>query len=170
MYKIISIFLLVHVFTVSAHRYFPLTFITNTDVLMNTTATKINYTLPNTVIPKNYKLQITPYLEDASDRKFTFDGIVEIKMDVIESIQNIVLHSKDLVFDRNSINLKTEKADIQEFSIKFDSNKDFVNLTSLKGEFEKGSYVLKIKYGGTLGDDMRGFYRSSYVNAEGVKK
>ncbi|XP_011497942.1 PREDICTED: aminopeptidase N-like [Ceratosolen solmsi marchali] len=169
MYKIINILLIIYIVTANAHLHFPLKLNTNAELLSNKTQSKVNYTLPNSIIPKKYTLSLTTYLDEGLEKRFTFDGIVEIEIEILTKVRSIIFHSKDLRFDRNNIHLRIDKIEIQEFFVQFDKSKDFVNITSLKDDFQTGIYYLKINYVGVLSDDMHGFYRSSYMNA-GVKK
>ncbi|KAF1815182.1 hypothetical protein P152DRAFT_456232 [Eremomyces bilateralis CBS 781.70] len=120
--------------------------------------------LPKNVKPLHYHLTLEPDLET-----FRYNGKVSIDLDVLE--------------DSNSISLNTLELDIQSTEIKSGStviaaspdlsyNEDTQTTTiSLSKSLQAGQKAtLTHTFSGTLNDNMAGFYRSSYKDADGNVK
>lgn len=124
----------------------------------------IDYRLPTRVVPINYELTITPYFD--GEKQFTFDGIVRITIRTSQpNVNEIVVHSHDLTI-RENMNTLTEAKDPTTIVITNRSR----NATTQKYTLSLASamktnidYVLEFYYLGKMNSDMKGFYRSSYV-------
>ncbi|XP_031787739.1 uncharacterized protein LOC107982070 [Nasonia vitripennis] len=171
MNRLISIIFLACLIAVEARSNYPITFDTNNDVLFEDAKAKITYRLPTTVKPKNYNLRLQPFfVVDDNHKAFTFDAEVKISFGLLENVENITFHSRNLTF--KSIKLEKGKDTIKvvlKDENEDDLKRDFKVITSeSKEKFVKGTdYVLTIVYIGILHNDMRGFYRSSYKNDDG---
>lgn len=112
----------------------------------------VNHRLPKNVIPINYKLYMEPNLTE-----FTFNGFVQIYINIKEATDRIILNSKKLfintvIFDNMNV-LFEEDNDKEIIIIKIDKN--------------YGLHNISIYFSGILNDQMEGFYRSKYkVNNE----
>ena len=125
---------------------------------------KTNYRLPEEVIPKSYKIRLTPKLNG----DFTFEGESTITVITSKPIKNITLHSRDLtIHEAKTKVLVNGKDDIFKLH-KYDGVKDFLILDLTSEIKENTRLEINLSYTGKLNDDFRGFYRSSYV--EGGKK
>ncbi|CAH2076272.1 unnamed protein product, partial [Iphiclides podalirius] len=58
----------------------------------------VGYKLPRNVKPVNYKLTLEPNL-----RNKTFDGIVQISLNILEPTETIIIHSKDLIIHKRTM-------------------------------------------------------------------
>jgi len=114
--------------------------------------------LPNNVVPMEYDLVITPDMN-----KFTFDGEVSIKVDVIETTSTITLHSKEL--NIYSATFGGQKA----VRMIFDLQATTVELV-FDDSLPLGGGVLRIVFAGIINDQMAGFYRSKYVDSQGADR
>ena len=121
--------------------------------------------LPSNVIPRHYKLSLTP---DFST--FKFAGNVKVELDVAESTKSIVLNAVDL--ELHSATVTSAGKEVKSTKIELDEEKQTATL-----EFEeelkvaKNETTLNIKFTGELNDKMAGFYRSSYIDKKtGEKK
>lgn len=113
--------------------------------------------LPDTVIPRTYDLTITPDL-----KTFKFNGSVIIKVTVLKSTNEILLHSKHLEID--SVTFKSSNGSKLDTSYILDSKNDLLRISMKSGILaNKTSWGIYIDYSGKLNDDMSGFYRSSYT-------
>jgi aminopeptidase 2 len=121
--------------------------------------------LPANVIPRHYRLSLTP---DFST--FKYKGKVDVKLDVTEQTSSIVLHALDLEFHSASVTAGGKA--IESKSIAVDEDKQVATLDfpeTLKVSDEPAT--LSIEFTGILNDKMAGFYRSSYVDVKtGDKK
>lgn len=115
----------------------------------------VNYRLPKTIVPTNYKLYIEPDLD-----KFTFKGSVIIDINVLKIRDTIILNSRNLVID--SVIFDDQK-------IQFDEDKsNEINILK-PGKIMIGLHYIMLHFSGVLNDQMEGFYRSKY-KVNGVTK
>lgn len=125
------------------------------------------YRLPNQTVPTHYDLYLDTNLHLAD---LDYSGNVKIRIQVLESTSQIVLHSKRSEIVRLELRNSNQLA-ISLKSFEMDADKDFL-IVNTKETLPAGStYVLDIDFTNSLDrTDAAGFYRSSYVNAEGVTK
>ncbi len=92
----------------------------------------------------------------------TFQGTVSILMQVLHETKNIVLHSSDM----NII-----KATFEGKEVHFLEYKPWQQIAiKLPKDLKKGQYVLDINYKANLSSSYDGFYNSSYVDTNGLKR
>jgi puromycin-sensitive aminopeptidase len=118
------------------------------------------YRLPTTVTPSAYRLRLEPDLEKA-----TFAGLVEIDLDVREATDTIVLNAIELELDAPEV--KVSGARPVSGTVQLDAPLERATLT-FPSALQPGSHVLTIAFRGTLNDQLRGFYRSTFTDAEGT--
>jgi aminopeptidase 2 len=121
--------------------------------------------LPSAVTPSHYALTLTPDLE-----KLTFLGSVDINVAVHEAdVTSVTVHSKEIQI--TTVSFKSADGDSSFKLVGINYN---LELTTVSFLFDKalpvGQGVLSIEYAGILNGDMSGFYRSYYVDADGVRK
>ncbi|XP_043288510.1 aminopeptidase N-like [Venturia canescens] len=119
------------------------------------------------VLPRRYTIRIEPNIVP---NDFTFNGEIEIEIDVLEDTSLIVLHAAELRIDEYSTKLRYLGGPEVNVVIRpaYDPDTNFYVLL-LNGCLIRGHYVLEMKYQGILRDDFRGFYRDSYVDDVGKK-
>lgn len=115
------------------------------------------YRLPTNVKPQNYSISLTPNLVD-----FTFDGTVNISVVVLERTNLIILHSAELEY----ISLEIVKSPINVLVIRHRLEKkyEFLHVKLNRVVDADMELTIKIVYKGTLASNLRGFYKSYYVN------
>lgn len=124
------------------------------------------YRLPNTVLPESYTVTIT--VEENFAVEGVFTGSVSIDLNVIEDVEEIILHARFLELDEEKVQLTCGNT-----TNLFDSlgNETDYHKISVKARnvLPKGtSCTLKFEdFKGQLQDDMNGFYRSWYENENG---
>jgi len=115
--------------------------------------------LPDAVRPERYVLTLEPDLAH-----FTFRGSESISIDVHAPTSRIVLNAAELDVTSASVVLPdgtTLRADAQ-------ADEDAERATiAVNGEVPVGKAELRLEFTGTLNDQLRGFYRSRYVAADG---
>lgn len=132
---------------------------------------KITYSLPKGIIPVHYAITLTPTLHGA----FGFTGKSVITVKAINTTRVITMHSKDLDFEKDKVVVtvgnKTFKAELKVDDEKDEEKKtDFLTLTTTE-DIEAGKdVIITLEYSGVLNDDLRGFYRSSYINEKKEKR
>ena len=113
--------------------------------------TKNPYLLPDTVKPKEYVLELVPDIQ-----KGAFTGTENILITIEKKTKTITLHAKDIVIDRASLpNLPAAK-------IAYDEKMQTAQI-SFSQPLTPGNTILSLTFHGTLRDDLRGFYKSTYT-------
>ncbi len=113
--------------------------------------------LPSSVHPVHYNISLHPNLT-----LMTFQGTVSILVQVLHETNNIVLHSSDM----NII-----KATFEGKEVHFLEYKPWQQIAiKLPKDLKKGQYVLDINYKANLSSSYDGFYNSSYVDTNGIKR
>ncbi len=114
--------------------------------------------LPEDVIPRKYKVFLEPNLET-----FTFDGEVDISVELINSTDRITLNAAELTIFSTStqIGADTILGDSLECS-------DDETITIYLGrQYSPCKATVKIRFSGELNDRLLGFYRSQYLDVNG---
>lgn len=121
--------------------------------------------LPGNLVPSFYKLQLKVDLD-----KFTFEGSVEIQVNVKNDFEYVIVHVNSLDITGSQVLVRDLATDleidiIQRIPVK--PNQFYV--LHLAEPLMKGSNYL-VRFGhfkGKLQDDLRGLYRSSYKDQKG---
>ncbi|MEE8407025.1 MAG: M1 family peptidase, partial [Acidimicrobiia bacterium] len=117
------------------------------------------FRLPRHVVPTHYDIRLEPDLDT-----LRFDGSVGIDIDVTTSTDTIVLNTADL--DIKSATLLSPSGPIAVTEMSYDEEYERVTLL-LDAPAAPGSYRLEIEHSGIINDQLRGFYKSIYRDAEG---
>lgn len=122
--------------------------------------------LPSNVIPRHYDLTLTPDMRVEEDGgTYRFDGNVRIDVEVVSETLIIKCNSLDL----NIANVLVKQGDdLLKAEVRYNSDEtvDFI----LPRPLSIGAASIKVEYTGELNDKMKGFYRSTYTDADGKKK
>ncbi|XP_050422404.1 aminopeptidase N isoform X2 [Adelges cooleyi] len=135
----------------------------------NTGSTHVR--LPTSVIPDSYSIRIIPFLWAGNS---TFEGQVDIIVNVTVSVDSITLHAVDLNMTECTV-IRYPKIVPNEHMMMDDSV--FVHIQETQQDLSKQFFIIKfkdsqpadyqykihIKYTGRLQDNMEGFYKSSYT-------
>jgi aminopeptidase N len=105
--------------------------------------------LPQIAVPDSYQLSLTP---DFSNN--TFAGQETIRVQVLKPTIEIVLHAKDINFQGVSI---TSAGVSQAARVTLDQDSQMASL-SIDRLLKPGPATIRIRYTGTLNDELRGFY------------
>lgn len=127
------------------------------------------YRLPTNTIPKSYDITLTTNIHNGVKE---FDGVVKIILETSDLAENnnITLHHRKLTIGEITLSkLATPNVPISTTN---DYDKVTEKLTIFTTTFLdiKTSYVLTIKYNGTLSTNEHGFYESWYKNENGQIK
>jgi puromycin-sensitive aminopeptidase len=120
------------------------------------------YRLPRTVVPKRYDLRLEPDLASA-----TFTGEVSIAVTVHEVVAEIVLNAAELQLSEAVV--ENDNGVSQPATMALDEATERCQLT-FPNPIPPGAWRLRLSFRGTLNDKLRGFYRSTYKDAEGATK
>lgn len=130
----------------------------------------VNYRLPSTVIPSNYAIEIEPYF--TGNNQFKFDGRATITFRSQITTTQIVLHHNQLTINEPYTTLTlASNPNSQTVIVNTDWNNvtHFYTLTTATALVPSVDYRITFVYTGILSDDMRGFYKSSYVENQVTK-
>ena len=107
-----------------------------------------------------YDLELTPDLDQAE-----FAGQVSIAATVVEPTAVVVLNAIELSIASATITAADGQA--QQATCSLDSDLERLTLT-VANQLEVGPVVIDIHFKGILNDKLRGFYRSTYEDDDGV--
>ena len=113
--------------------------------------------LSKDVVPIKYDIKLHPDLEN-----FTFAGTETITINLLKDAKEITLHSKDIDIETARIDLPAQAGKGFTKKISYDVKSETVTFLFDK-KITKGRHTLTIAFAGILNDQMRGFYKSSYI-------
>ena len=120
------------------------------------------YRLPRTLEPVTYRLRLEPDLETA-----TFAGTEEIDLMVVEGTSSIVCNAAEL--DVEDASLAAPDGTVQAATVTLDPSSERVTF-GVDQPLAPGPVTLRCRFRGTLNDQLRGFYRSTFTDTEGVDR
>jgi puromycin-sensitive aminopeptidase len=120
------------------------------------------YRLPRTVVPRRYDLVLEPDLDEA-----TFTGNEAVVVEVLENVDEIVLNAIDLEVGPGR--LEGPAGTLEVSSVRIDPETERAHLL-LSGTAEPGEWVLHLEFRGRLSEQLHGFYRSTYTDADGTTR
>ncbi|MFO0705345.1 MAG: M1 family metallopeptidase [Nitrospira sp.] len=118
------------------------------------------YRLPRHVVPHRYELRLEPDLAAA-----TFSGHAAIAVTVTQPTNTIVLNAVDLAV--SSAALRGAIGESVEATIEVDQAMQRCRLM-FPQTIAPGDYQLRLSFEGSLNDQLRGFYRSTYKDHTGA--
>nr|CAD7575715.1 unnamed protein product [Timema californicum] len=125
-----------------------------------------NYRLPRDIVPHHYVVKLT---SDLDGDTFTYDGSVDITLNVSVDTNQIILHANDLEI----INTIVRKVEDEEYIVitatNLDTLRDFYYIQLEENLVAGEQYILSMVFQGHHREDMYGFYRSYYYNETGDK-
>ena len=127
---------------------------------LETTYPSEDYRLPNIVKPSKYRIYLAPYFEE---KNFTFSGNVTISLQTVIDTSRIILQANELNIQGLKVFYQSGKELIvSSWILNKNTHRFSIYLTTT---VKMGNVVnVTIQYSGALNDEMRGFYRSSYIN------
>ena len=111
--------------------------------------------LPRTVLPHRYKVSLAPQLEEAS-----FTGLVVIYANALQPTSEIVLNAIELDIHSVTVNGRDCPWELRE-----DLERLIISHNTTPGDVE-----IAIAFTGILNDKLRGFYRSTFVDENGITR
>lgn len=121
------------------------------------------YRLPTNISPRKYVISVTPYLEVGN---FTVDGHVKIEADVVQQTRQIVLHSAEI--KHHTVTVTANQTEVKIKSENFEEKYDFYEINLVQELAAETKLIIEIEYTSHLNtSELRGFYKSSYVDNDG---
>ncbi|XP_068239378.1 aminopeptidase N-like [Palaemon carinicauda] len=126
--------------------------------------------LPRALKPVHYLIRLQPFVNG----NFSVRGYLEVEIEVLEETSNVTLHIADIITHNETVILRK----LQDFGNletlvqrhEFDAKREFY-IAHLSQPLEKGSrHLMSMEFEGYLNDNMKGFYRSTYEDADGSQK
>ncbi|XP_047471486.1 aminopeptidase N-like [Penaeus chinensis] len=126
---------------------------------------KLDTRLPRTLKPLHYLVKLQPFING----NFSISGYVELEMEVLEPTSSIILHMADIITKNETVKLwgleegRSIRVRAQEYICEYQ-----FYVARLEEELERGErYALAMEFVGHLRDELYGFYRLSYRDADG---
>ncbi|HEY2213952.1 MAG TPA: M1 family metallopeptidase [Acidimicrobiales bacterium] len=117
------------------------------------------FRLPRSVEPVTYRIELEPDLGAA-----TFSGTAEIDVLVHEEIEQIVLNAADLAI--SDVAVRPEGKTAFSCAVTFDDDLEQVSFQPSE-KLPLGPSTVSCRFTGTLNDQLRGFYRSTFTDEAG---
>lgn len=118
--------------------------------------------LPTHVVPGRYQIELEPDLDSA-----TFLGSVTIDVEILEATDEIVCNAIELDVESASIVLSDGDRITPEYHL--DEDAERLHLT-LATDIDPGTAHIELAFSGILNDRLRGFYRSTYTDQDGLEQ
>ena len=118
------------------------------------------YRLPRTVVPSRYELTLAPDLKSAS-----FAGSQIVDVDVVESVRQVALNATELDITSATM-VSADGVEYAASGISYEESKERATF-SFDAELAPGAWKLHTSFNGILNDNLHGFYRSTYKDADG---
>jgi aminopeptidase N len=125
------------------------------------------YRLPRTVLPRRYDLTLEPDLEAA-----TFAGHETVAVDVRAETSEVVLNAVEIEIDEATVEIEAGGVPGGEplvAKVALDEETERATLT-FERPLPVGRATLRLQFRGVLNDRLRGFYRSTFVDDQGVER
>jgi puromycin-sensitive aminopeptidase len=120
------------------------------------------YRLPRAVTPRHYALSLTPDLDGGR-----FEGTATIELTVHEPVAAIVLNAVQLELHAAVLRDAHDREQVGRVTYDGEHERAIIDLPDT---ITPGEGTLTIRYAGTLKDDLRGFYRSTFTDGEGRRR
>ena len=127
------------------------------------TDSEARYRLPRAVVPSRYDLTLETDLDAAR-----FEGVARIAVTVHEPVTEIVLNARDLEVLAATF-VDGSGAGVEVAKLLIDEGADRLHVV-LAEPVSPGNGMLTLTYRGELNDKLVGFYRSTFVDAEGRQR
>ena len=118
------------------------------------------YRLPHTVVPSAYRLRIDVDLDGAR-----FEGSVDIDVDIKDDVNSFALNAIELEVSPVTVHLAGTT--VVSHAAVLDDTFETATFT-FDDVLPLGHATLSIDFTGTLNDQLKGFYRSTFVGGDGT--
>jgi puromycin-sensitive aminopeptidase len=118
-----------------------------------------SHRLPRTVVPSRYDIRLEPDLDTA-----TYTGQQAVQVEVRDEVDEVQLNAVELTFTR--VEAEGPDGSRLEGTASLDPATDRVHLRFPRA-LRPGEWTLRLEFCGILNDQLHGFYRSTFKDAEG---
>ncbi|XP_064119504.1 aminopeptidase N-like [Macrobrachium nipponense] len=124
-----------------------------------------DFRLPTSLTPTHYKVELRPFVNG----NFSILGRVVVDIEVKVDTSNITIHMADMITFNDTIKVTHNGNQVAITEHTYDPIREFY-VGHLEEKITGGENItLEMSFQAYLNDQMRGFYRSSYVNSTGSK-
>jgi puromycin-sensitive aminopeptidase len=120
--------------------------------------------LPRTVTPVRYDLVLEPDLDEAS-----FAGTAAVTVEIDTPVTRIVLNAAELEIDEAWLERREDGVRIEVAAVVPHEETERLTL-ELATVADPASWVVHLRFRGLLNDKLRGFYRSTFTDADGIER
>ena len=124
------------------------------------TITSNPYRLPRTVVPSAYRLRIDVDLDGA-----TFAGSIAIDVEITQEVTTFALNAIDL--DVSAATVRSDGQAMVSAAAVLDDQFEMAAF-SFDAALPVGPATISLDFTGTLNDQLRGFYRSTFTDGDGA--
>tara|TARA_Y100001934_G_C12036017_1_gene623669 strand:- start:118 stop:507 length:390 start_codon:yes stop_codon:yes gene_type:complete len=117
--------------------------------------------LPKSTYPNRYEIELDVDLD-----KFSYTGRQKVDLNVVETTNKIVLNSVGIEVTKAKIQNTEQDISLEVSYIEEDEKIVFESEEVLS----KGLYELYLEFNSEITNDLKGFYKSSYMSEGGEKK
>ena len=117
--------------------------------------------LPKSTYPNRYEIELDVDLDN-----FSYTGAQKVDLNVVEATNNIVLNSVGIEVTKAKIQTTKQDIPLKVNYIEEDEKIVFESQETLS----EGVYELYLEFNSEITDDLKGFYKSSYISEDGEKK
>jgi puromycin-sensitive aminopeptidase len=117
--------------------------------------------LPRTALPTRYDLVMEPDLRTA-----TFRGVEDVALEVTAPVDELVCNAADLEIDAAWLATDDGRVDLD---VRLDAATQRLHLRPASS-LAPGLHTVHVEFRGVLNDKLKGFYRSTYVDGDGVEQ
>ena len=117
--------------------------------------------LPKSTYPNRYEIELDVDLDN-----FSYTGAQKVDLNVVEATNNIVLNSVGIEVTKAKIQTTKKDIPLEVNYIEEDEKIVFESQETLS----EGVYELYLEFNSEITNDLKGFYKSSYMSEDGEKK
>ena len=117
--------------------------------------------LPKSTYPNRYEIELDVNLDN-----FSYTGAQKVDLNVVEATNNIVLNSVGIEVTKAKIQTTKQDIPLKVNYIEEDEKIVFESQETLS----EGVYELYLEFNSEITNDLKGFYKSSYMSEDGEKK
>ena len=117
--------------------------------------------LPKSTYPNRYEIELDVDLDN-----FSYTGAQKVNLNVVEATNNIVLNSVGIEVTKAKIQTTKKDIPLEVNYIEEDEKIVFESQETLS----EGVYELYLEFNSEITNDLKGFYKSSYMSEDGEKK
>jgi puromycin-sensitive aminopeptidase len=118
--------------------------------------------LPRTAFPRRYEITLEPDIPTSS-----FSGTETVTIEILEAVESVTLNAIEL--EIGSAHLVDAAGSRLSAAVEYDEPNEQITLSTGR-PIEPGEWQVEFSFRGTLNDQLRGFYRSTFTDEAGAEQ